>query len=288
MRLGLAYFVASMTCLAASNMLLKMRAATLGPDRATLLFILVSAGLFLLGLAHNSSQALRAFGRQPLPYLAYGLFAFLGQRFWIAALVMLPLGTATALFYLRSLMLGVFSLREGGARTCRFWMGLSLSLGGVVVTASPSVTTSRIGCLLAIGAAVCSTLARLSLRTSGQHAEPQLVLPIMTLCAGLAGAAATVLRDGELVLHWDSGVVLAAILSGASLAALLTAYRRLPLQVEAASDNLNVVIAVGCGALVLGEGLTVEAVFGSLLIVAAPFVALKPRDQSARIYLNRS
>lgn len=220
-------------------------------------------GFVLLGVAARPSLRRHRQGWSGI--VAFGVAAAAMNVCFFQALARLPLGTAVSIEFCGPFVLAVLK-----GRGPRHLAGALLGLAGVVLLARPGGGLTLLGALFAAGAALGWASYTLASRRLGAVTEG---LGGLALALGVAAlltspfslshlGSLTWPLAGRLVLMALGGVVVGF---GFELAAL----RRLEAPQVAVLLSLNPAVAFGVGWLWLGQHVSVTALLGGLLVVAA-------------------
>jgi drug/metabolite transporter (DMT)-like permease len=264
--------VISLVCFAANSLLCRaaLRGGAIDPFSFTAIR-LISGALFLLFLARRHD------GRRS------GAFALAGYAaFFSLAYLRLDAGVGAFLLFssVQITMIGWGMWKSDRPRPNE-WIGLAVSLAGLALLTIPGKHAPQLdAALLMVLAGVCWGLYTLLgksaadplARTAGNFIYAMPIAVVLLACGGLSS------------LKLSEGVLL-AVFSGAITSGLGYAvwYRVLPAlgTARAAISQLSVpVLAMGAGAMLLGEKVTFRAVGAGALILAGVAVALRKRASS--------
>lgn len=202
-------------------------------------------------------------------HIVRGVLAAAGSLCGYHAIAVLPLGDATALFYLGPLLVtggAALLLRErpGALRVCCVLAGFS----GVILIAQPHATQTA-GVLAGAGNALCAAAGVLLIRAVRSTEEPvSLAVTTSVVCtAVLAPLAATC----WVTPTWTDVAALAALGAAGGLATVLlnAAYQAVPAAQLATIDYLAVPASLAAGMAAWADLPAWPAIAGSVIIVAA-------------------
>ena len=170
----------------------------------------------------------------------------------------------------------------------RGWIALVLGLAGIAVIARPSGNGAVLPVLVVLGASVSwgvgSVLAgRLPAPASPLVGSAMEMLAGGVVLTGLAAAAGELTRIDPARVSTESLLGLLYLIGPGSLLALtcyVIALRRLPTAVVSTYAYVNPVVAVGLGALFLGERLTLATLLGGAVTVVSVAMLLIHRAGS--------
>jgi drug/metabolite transporter (DMT)-like permease len=170
----------------------------------------------------------------------------------------------------------------------RGWIALVLGLAGIAVIAHPSGSSAVLPTLIVLGGSVSwgvgSVLAgRLPAPASPLVGSAMEMLAGGVVLTGLAAVTGELTRVDPAHVSTESLLGLLWLIGPGSLLALtcyVIALRRLPTAVVSTYAYVNPVVAVGLGALLLGERLTLATLAGGVVVVVS--VALLLLHRTAR------
>ncbi|MAG29888.1 MAG: EamA family transporter [Deltaproteobacteria bacterium] len=214
-------------------------------------------------------------GEDRLWLLIRGLLGFAGLSCVFAAVTHLPLAEATVLQYLHpaitAILAGIF-LGESISR--RLLLATLISLVGVVLVARPSslfgagaASLDPFWVLVAIGGASFSAAAYVVVRRLSQHEDPLVIVfyfPLVTVPAAIPTMLPNFVWPEGLDWLLLVGIGVATQVGQVSLTRGLTV---LPAARGTALSYLQVVFAVGWGALVFGEKPDPWTIVGGALVI---------------------
>ncbi|WP_411867337.1 DMT family transporter [Vulcanococcus limneticus] len=205
-----------------------------------------------------------------------------------AALALLPLASATVLQYLYPTITALLAwLMLGEPIGRRVLLAMLLGWIGVLLVAQPAgllqgaTALPPLAVLIAIGGALFTALAYVSVRSLGSSEHPLVIVfyfPLVALPMTLPLVALDPVLPTPMELLWLVGVGVFTQLGQVALTRGLTA---LPAAQATAISYVQVVFAGLWGWLVFGEGLDGWTVAGAALVLAATLVSLRPRPAAA-------
>lgn len=286
-RFGIACMTGYVALFVATNMITKALAHSLPLTEIALFrYAIAIPTIFALMAASGVALQINRF----TVHVTRGLLAVVGSLCGYQAIAALPLGDATALFYVAPLLVtagAVVVLRE---RTGLLRLSCVLAgFGGVILIAQPHAAQTT-GVLAGAGNALCAAAGVLVIRAT-RSTESALSLAVTTsaVCtavlipiAALSWATPT----------WPEWAALAALGAAGGLATVLlnTAYQSAPAAQLATIDYLAVPASLAVGTAAWADLPTWPAIAGSAIIVAAGIasatlkgtgVAPKPRSAAS-------
>lgn len=205
-----------------------------------------------------------------------------------AALALLPLASATVLQYLYPTITALLAwLMLGEPIGKRVMAAMVLGWGGVVLVAQPAgllqgaSALPPMAVLIAIGGAVFTSLAYVSVRSLGNSEHPLVIVfyfPLVALPLSLPLVALDPVMPTLSELFWLVGVGVFTQLGQVYLTRGLTA---LPAAQATAISYVQVAFAGLWGWLVFGESIDGWTVAGAALVLAATLVSLSRRPAAA-------
>lgn len=205
-----------------------------------------------------------------------------------AALALLPLASATVLQYLYPTITALLAwLMLGEPIGRRVLLAMLLGWIGVLLVAQPggllqgASALPPLAVLIAIGGALFTALAYVSVRSLGSSEHPLVIVfyfPLVALPMSLPLVALDPVLPTPVELLWLVGVGIFTQLGQVALTRGLTA---LPAAQATAISYVQVAFAGLWGWLVFGEGLDGWTVAGAGLVLAATLVSLRPRPAAA-------
>lgn len=190
---------------------------------------------------------------------------------WAYALIMLPLATATCLYFTKAIFIGVFSrLILGEPASWRQWVSIVLGIIGVVVATQPSVAAISIaGCLVALTSAAAAGLGAVQTKAISRHVGALEMSTIFAILMTLLSAPAALADWNTMSISSLSLMILAAALLVASLVSTVFAFRVVPLPTIAVVDFARFALSIPAGVLFFGDAVSISMVFGGCIIIAA-------------------
>lgn len=226
---------------------------------------LVMAGVILLALVRPWRTS---FTRSALlTSIALGVCTASVTMLFMAAVVRLPLGTASALEFLGPL--GVALVRGRGA--ARLW-AFSAAAGVVCLTEPWEGSLDLLGVLLALGAALCWAGYILLTQSAGDQVSGFNALAVSMPTAGIFATLVVAPSAGLPEITWQlvlTGLGLSLLLPVIPFALELLALRRLTTAAFGTLMSLEPAIAMVVGLVALDQVPSAIGVLGILLVVAA-------------------
>ncbi|NRP70926.1 Riboflavin transporter [Ensifer psoraleae] len=271
---ALAWLLLEVATFTVSNVLIRFASVDLSAETMLFLRLLISAQITSLIMASNrvgpigccfiSSNRNRLY-----VYLLCGVCGFMSSLLWIYSITLLPVATATTVFFTKSLFLAfaaTFFLRE--EISWHQWAGYMFGMIGVVVLLSPGEEgLSLPGLLIGLASALLSAIAILLLKLLGSR-DPAILSSWLrtTLIVPLAGLSAcfawTPPTTQALAI-----VTAISLLFVASQVALARGYGYLPLSQASALEYLRVVCAAAVGVFFFSERLSAQTLISAAVIV---------------------
>lgn len=205
-----------------------------------------------------------------------GLFSmFLG----FTALGLLPLATATALGYAAPMFITILAIPLLG-ETVRIyrWSAVVIGFVGMLLVVHPGADGISLGALMALGAALFSAFAVISIRKMADTESNATIVFYFTLSGTIAGAATLPFIGVWPDLADLPILVVVGLLGGIAQILVTKAYQLAPASVIAPFDYASLVFALGLGFIVWAEFPTPVELAGSGIIVASSlFIAFRER-----------
>ncbi|MCA0244024.1 MAG: DMT family transporter [Proteobacteria bacterium] len=204
---------------------------------------------------------------------------------WFYCLGGLPLATATTLNYMSSVWMALFlvggAVMMGGRRVSPLLVtAVLLGFAGVALVLRPTLAPSQFTHALAgLLSGVLAALAYLQITAMGRSGEPEDRIVFYFSIGSMLIGGALMLWQGPSP-HTPRGVLLLLAIGGLAVAAQLLmtyAYSKGSTLVNAVLQYLGILFASGYGLLLFGETLTLPAVLGMVLIVAAGLMTSRER-----------
>jgi drug/metabolite transporter (DMT)-like permease len=226
--------------------------------------------VLVLALAPNTSFRVNRLAT----HVGRGCLAAAGSLCGYAAIAMLPLGDATALFYVAPLLVGAgaaFMLRErpGALR------GVCIALGfaGVLLIARPHFE-SVMGVLAGLGNAMCAAAGVLLIRhVRNSEGALSLALTTSVVCV-VVFAYPTFAQWHAVTLQQWSLLAGLGILGGLATVLLNLAYHQASAPLLASIDYMSVPGSLMAGAIVWGDLPAPAAFAGGMIVVAAGILSV--------------
>lgn len=286
---GSLWMVAGMAAFAVEDAMVKAASASLPVAEVLVLFGLGGALLFAVVAIVRGEPM---FGADALsrPMRVRACFEVTARLFYVLALALTPLSATTAILQATPIVvvLGaaiLFGERVGWQR----WTAILVGLVGVLIVLRPGAESfSALSVLALVG------MLGFAARDLASRAAPR---SIATTVLGFYGFAAIVLAGAAYALVWERKAfvvpepVPALLLSAAVIcgvlayAALMKAMRTGAVSVVTPFRYTRLIFGIALGVLVFGERLDLPTVVGSLVIVLAGIIILKP---SAALDLARA
>ncbi|MCB1884849.1 MAG: DMT family transporter [Geminicoccaceae bacterium] len=271
---GIGFAILAYAAFATADALIKLSSARFGTGQIAL-FIALFAMLPVMSLTagRGGIAALWPVRRRPVV-----LRAFLGAAAAFCAwhaFALLPLAETYAILFAAPLLvtaLGALVLKEEVG--WRRWCAAGVGFAGVVVMVDPRFEALGLGHLLAVGAALLSSLSFIMLRVIGPGEKSAAVLFMPNLVLGLAVLPMAI--DGWVgpSLGEFGLLALAGLLMGSAQASLVFATREAPAVVVAPFQYTQMLWAVLFGALLFGNLPTPNLLLGLAVVVASGLYTL--------------
>jgi drug/metabolite transporter (DMT)-like permease len=270
--------VGSSLLFAVMGVCVKFASAQYGAGELVFYRSLVGA-LFIFGLTRVRGTSLAT----PVPAMhlwrsGTGVIALL---MWFYAIGGLPLATAMTLNYMSSVWMALFliggTLLLGAARIDpRLVVAVLAGFGGVVLVLRPTLEPQQMWAGLAgLSSGVLAALAYLQVTALGRAGEPAERIVFYFSLGGVVLGAIWMLVQGS-AGHSARGLALLlaiGLLATAAQMMMTRAYRIGSTLANACLQYLGIVFAVGFGAWLFDDPMTVSALAGMTLIVAAGIAA---------------
>jgi len=209
---------------------------------------------------------------------------------FFTALASLPLGEATAIFFVAPLLITGFSallLRE--PLGVRRWAAVTVGLAGVLVMVRPGAATFQLVALLPLVAALCYALMQILTRTLGTTEKASTMAVYIQLCfIAVSLAFGLIAGDGRLIgpdsgpqatfllrawvwPPWEDGLVMLGLGATSAVGGYLIsqAYRLSPAALVAPFEYAALPMAVFWSVLIWGDWPDIAAWIGIVLICGA-------------------
>jgi S-adenosylmethionine uptake transporter len=209
---------------------------------------------------------------------------------WFHALAGLPLATAMTLNYMSSVWMAVFlvaaGLLLGGQRRVdgRLVAAVLAGFAGVVLVLRPTFSADQLGYGLAgLVSGMLAASAYLQVQALGRAGEPEYRVVFYFSLGGMAAGGAGMAFTG---MHAHSAYGLVLLLSVGALATLGQMFMTRAYAIGRTLSNASlqysgIVFSLALGTLVFGDPLTLSALAGTALIVAAGLAATWLRSRPA-------
>ncbi|CAM3406452.1 DMT family transporter [Paracoccus nototheniae] len=267
---GALWMIAAMAAFAVEDALVKAMAGLLPVGQILILFGLGGALAFAL-IAARQGQALIAPDVLSPAMRIRMIFEITGRLFYVLALAMIPLSTATVILQATPLIVVAFAAIILGERVgWRRWVAIALGLAGVLIILRPGTDGFSALSLLAVigmlgfaGRDLASRAAPQSLGTAVLGFYGFLALTIAGLLFSVWQAAPFVIPDAR-----ATGLLAGAVLVGvAAYSCLMKAMRTGDVSAVTPFRYTRLLFGAGLGVILFGEALTPGLLAGSGLIV---------------------
>jgi drug/metabolite transporter (DMT)-like permease len=198
---------------------------------------------------------------------------------WFTALTLIPLADFTAISFTAPMFLTVLAMLFLGERIHAYrWTALAIGFAGVLITIGPHLTLggSSLGVFVALGAAIFSALAMVSLRgMSGSGGEHPLAITFYFSLTTVACSALTALWGWSMPTPEQWLMIVAVALLGVFGQLLMTlSYRYAEASTLAPLDYSNLLLAVALGYFFFAEVPHWSMWIGAPLVIAAGLIIL--------------
>jgi drug/metabolite transporter (DMT)-like permease len=198
---------------------------------------------------------------------------------WFTALTLIPLADFTAISFTAPLFLTVLAMLFLGERIHAYrWSALAIGFTGVLITIGPQLTLggSRVGVLVAFGAAGFSALAIATLRgMSGSGGEHPLAITFYFSVTTVACSAVTALAGWPMLTAAQWGLIAVAAFFGVFGQLLMTmSYRYAEASLLAPLDYASLLLAVAFGYYIFAEVPHWSMWIGAPLVIGAGLIIL--------------
>ncbi|WP_108028260.1 DMT family transporter [Rhodovulum kholense] len=264
--------IGSMAGFAVEDTLIKAASETLPPGQILMLFGLGGALLFA-GLTRLGGQRLVSADAVSRPMLLRVLFEVAGRLFYVLALALIPLSTATVILQATPLLVVAGAAVLFGERVgWRRWAAILLGMTGVLVIVKPGTDEFSLLSVLAVlgmigfaGRDLASRAAPRSLSTS--------ILGVYGFLAALAAGAIFSLLQGTRFILPDPEAamcLLGAVLVGvAAYGLLMRAMRTGDVSAVTPFRYTRLLFGIGLGVALFGERPGAATLVGSALILVS-------------------
>ncbi len=274
--IGGIWMIAAMAAFTVEDSFIKAAADSLPIAQILVMFGLGGAGVFAL-VARATGQALYTRDVLSPPMRVRVVFEVLGRLFYVLALALTPLATATVILQATPLVVVAGAALIFGERVgWRRWAAICIGLAGVLVTVRPwGDGVSALSLLAVVG------MLGFAGRDLASRAAPA---ALTTAQLGLYGFL-SVAAAGALFALWEQGGIVwpglrpALCLAGATLAGvaaygcLMRAMRTGEVASVTPLRYTRLLFGTGAGVLIFGETLTAPMIWGaSLIVVSGLFV----------------
>ncbi len=188
--LGIMMMLVSVFIFSILNLLVKLTAERYPLAEVTFFRNLLA--LVPVGIAVAMSGGLVSLRTQlPLGHLWRSVIGLTAMSLMFWSFHLLPLGTAIAFNFTSPLFLTALSVPLLGERVGLFrWMAVAVGFGGTLIMLRPTGDVFEMGTLVALGAAVCQSLAMVTIRQLSRTEPPTTIVFYFTLITTLLCALA--------------------------------------------------------------------------------------------------
>lgn len=188
--LGIVLMLVSVFIFSILNLLVKLTAERYPLAEVTFFRNLLA--LVPVGIAVAMSGGLTSLRtRLPLGHLWRSVIGLTAMSLMFWSFHLLPLGTAIAFNFTSPLFLTALSVPLLGERVGLFrWMAVAVGFGGTLIMLRPTGDVFEMGTLVALGAAVCQSLAMVTIRQLSRTEPPTTIVFYFTLITTLLCALA--------------------------------------------------------------------------------------------------
>lgn len=238
-------------------------------------------------LARSQGLSLRT--QVPAMHFWRSLSGVLALSLWFYSIGKLPLATAMTLNYMSSVWMALFliggAVMLGSARVDgRLVFAVLLGFAGVALVLRPTIDQQQLWHGMAgLLSGMLSALAYLQVTSLGRAGEPEIRIVFYFSMGGVAAGALTSLASSSWHAHSLRGVALllaVGLLATAAQLLMTRAYGRGKPLVNASLQYLGIVFSFIYGALLFHDAITVSALAGMALIIAAGLAATQLRARS--------
>lgn len=197
-----------------------------------------------------------------------------------SALALLPLGTATALGFAAPIFITILAIPLLGEKVRIYrWSAVVVGFAGVLLVVGPLEGANAVGAALALGGAVMTALAMISIRKMADTENGLAIVFYFTLAGTVAGALSLPFAAKLPVDLADAAMMVSAGLFGGVAQVFMTrAYAQAPASLIASLDYTSLVFAVAIGWVVWGDTMTPTELAGAAIVMAsALFIAYRER-----------
>lgn len=282
--IGSAWMIAAMAAFAIEDTLMKVASATLPVGQILIAFGLGGAVVFA-GLALRNGEALYSRAVISRPMRVRMFFEIVGRLFYVLAISLIPLSTATVILQATPLVVVAGAALIFGEHVgWRRWSAIGVGLLGVIIIVQPGADGFSVLSLLAIlgmlgfaGRDLASRAAPASLSTSILGLYGFLSVVVAGALFSVGQAAPFVVPTASVSMS-----LLAAILAGvAAYACLMKAMRTGEVSAVTPFRYTRLLFGVALGLAVFDEQLSATTMIGAGLIVLSGIFILW-RGQQAR------
>jgi S-adenosylmethionine uptake transporter len=246
----------------------------------------LTGAVLMLALARWQRGTLRT--RVPSMHFWRSVAGVVSLVLWFYALGGLPLATAMTLNYMSSVWMALFlvggAIAVGTSRVDgRLIATVLVGFAGVALILRPTIEEQQLWHgLMGLLSGVIAATAYLQVTALGRIGEPEYRIVFYFSLGGVAVGALTLLWSGGFHAHsWRGGALLLAVgvLATAAQLMMTRAYSTGRTLVNASLQYLGIAWSFGYGVLLFGDRVTILALSGMLLIVAAGVSATMLRSR---------
>jgi drug/metabolite transporter (DMT)-like permease len=205
--------------------------------------------------------------------LVRGVFEVSATACFLSGLVLLPLAVASALVFASPLFItlvagGLLGERVGWRR----WLAVLMGFGGTLLITEPWGASWSVALLLPIAAAALVAGRDISTRYISPHQSSLYVAFLTATMVTIGGAVMSLFQWREVTPTSIGWVAVCAVLLSGAYFALITAFRSGELSFIAPLKYVSIIVAIGLGALIWDERLSLLQFAGVGLVIAAGVV----------------
>ncbi len=207
---------------------------------------------------------------------------------WFYSIGKLPLATAMTLNYMSSVWMAVFLMGAmalgNGHVSSRLVFTVLLGFAGVALILRPTIEHDQFGYgLVALASGIASATAYLQVTALGRAGEPEHRIVFYFSMGGIVAGAALTALTGWHAHTWLGLALLIAVglLATAAQMLMTKAYRIGSTLMNASLQYLGIAYSFAYGVLLFGDRVTLFALSGMALIVAAGIAAARARASVA-------
>lgn len=287
--MGALLLFAQMLAFNATNVAIKLASATTGAEEIVFIrFSIAAAILLIASLCFSGANWRSAISIVTTcckwKHVHRAFVIYVATTLWAYALAILPLATATCLYFTKSFFVGALSPVVLGEKTTpRHWASMILGLLGVTLVAHPTdASISAAGCAVALMAAAAAALGAIQAKSISRSISPLEMSTAFTALMALVSAPPAILHWAPLTLQNLALISVAAVLLILSLISGVLAFRYVSMPNIAVVEFGRFVISVLADLLIFGHRFEISTVVGGSVVILAIGVSLSTIKTTAK------